>query len=483
MSEFQKGHDAPHSTSGVDWRPAERRAGTVGKQPAASNDEPSNQLDWGPGGTAWGRSFGPLLAGFLLAGCFYGVVFTLDSPVLNRYFLGHPVAIAASTLFCNALTILGVKALAVRAQRRQAKLIRDTDVLPDWHQADSKSATPSQRWAQQHDAGYVARSWLEWLGQLPGPLRSNLVVLRLAELLSRQSSRGTTKHLGDDLRELSERGSESAHDSLGLVRIIIWAIPMLGFLGTVIGITQTLGGLDFSDGTEAVDRLKSGLYVAFDTTALGLVLSVVAIFIQFPVERSEQAWLDEVDHRVRDLVSSVLPADDPADDQTVLIMQLCDGIRAAVGESLATQTALWRQTIEEAQDAWQARHREGNEEFRQAISDALRPALADHAAQVSATADQLEGVVQSVGQSLNKQSARFADHSERWLDSMGGTGEEMRTHRRTLLAHTEALTEMTRVHQDDQAGMGTAVRTLARALDLLTHRLPTVTDTDQRRAA
>ena len=82
------------------------------------------------------------------------------------------------------------------------------------------------------------------------------------------AQRGTTRHLADDLRELSGRDADAAHDSLGLVRIIVWAIPMLGFLGTVIGITQTLGGLDFSNGAAAVDNLKSGLYVAFDTTAL-----------------------------------------------------------------------------------------------------------------------------------------------------------------------------------------------------------------------
>ena len=46
--------------------------------------------------------------------------------------------------------------------------------------------------------------------------------------------------------------SDANHDVLQLVRIIIWAIPMLGFLGTVVGITETLGGLDFSDGAAAV---------------------------------------------------------------------------------------------------------------------------------------------------------------------------------------------------------------------------------------
>ena len=49
---------------------------------------------------------------------------------------------------------------------------------------------------------------------------------------------------------------------------------MLGFLGTVIGITQALGDLDPEELANsiqtAMDGLLSGLYVAFDTTAVAL---------------------------------------------------------------------------------------------------------------------------------------------------------------------------------------------------------------------
>ncbi len=161
-------------------------------------------------------------------------------------------------------------------------------------------------------------SWRTEIANLQLEVRNSHLVQRLEELLTRQTQRGSSKHLADDLRELSARDADAAHDSLGLVRIIIWAIPMLGFLGTVIGITQTLGGLDFSNGTAAVDSLKGGLYVAFDTTALGLVLSVIAIFLQFPVERGEQRLLAAIDARVGHLVSATLPSDDASDNQTVL---------------------------------------------------------------------------------------------------------------------------------------------------------------------
>ena len=269
----------------------------------------------------------PFLAaalGMMFSLGFYGVAWLTPWGPIQRYFLGHPISIAATILFWFAVAVLICKWFAVIDQRLRLSTIRDEDLLPS-----EASGSPAEQWLEGHDARHVSQRWLAELTRHPDGTRASRLVQRLEELLVRQSQRGTTKHLADDLRELSGRDADAAHDSLGLVRIIVWAIPMLGFLGTVIGITQTLGGLDFSNGTAAVDNLKSGLYVAFDTTALGLVLSVLAIFLQFPVERSEQRFLQLVDGRVGHLVSACLPSDEASDNQTVLIADLCRGVQAA----------------------------------------------------------------------------------------------------------------------------------------------------------
>ena len=315
--------------------------------------------------------------------------------------------------------------------------------------------------------------------------RGSLLVGRLRELLTRQTHRGTTKHLADDLRELSVRDADAAHDSLGLVRVIVWAIPMLGFLGTVIGITQTLGGLDFSDGTAAVDRLKSGLYVAFDTTALGLVLSVVAIFLQFPIERSEQRLLAEVDARVGHLLSACLPSDEAADNQTALVSDLCEGIRAAVAESIASQTDLWRQTIDEANRHWQEVRQSGVDEFAESVAATLTPALREHseslprvhASSLQGHATSLQGHATTLDESLRAangrtdsqirylveslhaalrdhsgaidESARFAgdrfeSQAEKWRDVLDDTAESLLSHHQQLAVQCADLTDTNR---------------------------------------
>lgn len=376
-----------------------------------------------PQSQAAGNAALAALTGTALNAGFYSLVYATAWQPLQRYFLGHPVAIAATILFWFAVAVLFTKWLDVLTQVKQLNAIRDEDLLPP-----KAEESPADRWLTDNDAGFVSKRWLQELRRLPSQTRRNRLVSRLEELLTRQSQRGTTKHLADDLRELSGRDADVAHDSLGLVRIIIWAIPMLGFLGTVIGITQTLGGLDFANGSAAVENLKSGLYVAFDTTALGLVLSVVAIFVQFPIERGEQQLLADIDARVGHLVSASLPSDETSDNQTALIADLCRGVQAAVAESLDNQTRLWAKTIDEAQEHWQKVQEDNANKISEALERTLLPALDQHAASIAGASEQV--------------GSQIVSECNRWHDLMT-TSHQASTHTheqmsRQLLSDIEA---------------------------------------------
>ncbi|NNE00871.1 MAG: MotA/TolQ/ExbB proton channel family protein, partial [Pirellulaceae bacterium] len=425
-----------------------------------------------------------------LSGLFYGVVAVVPWAPLQRYFLGHPIAVAATVLFWIAVAIVLVKWWRVNQQWIHLSTIRDHDLTPS-----DTGVTPAAKWIAQNDAGSVARRWLATLTELSAATRSSQLVRRLEELLTRQSQRGTSKHLADDLRELSGRDADASHDSFGLVRIIIWAIPMLGFLGTVIGITQTLGGLDFTDGTAAVDRLKSGLYVAFDTTALGLVLSVFAIFIQFPIERSEQQLLAAIDHRVGHLVSACLPSDDAADNQVELIANLCDGIKAAVAESLDAQAQLWRSTIDEAHDHWEQVQEANANRIAQAFEGTLAPALQSHADVMTQSAVTTRTTLQDQSktwhETMTVNAAALAVHHQKMIKQceqiarMSDQSKTISMLQQSLDTNLERLDATNRGIDRSVAaaagdGMADAMRTLARAVDVLSHRLP---ETQSRRAA
>lgn len=80
------------------------------------------------------------------------------------------------------------------------------------------------------------------------------------------------------------------------LQYVIWVLPMLGFIGTVWGITHSIGGLTGlvggqGGGSENVEAVLSGLRFAFNTTLLGLV-GAVPLMLWLAALRSHAIHLD-----------------------------------------------------------------------------------------------------------------------------------------------------------------------------------------------
>src|SRR5262249_52894938 len=106
--------------------------------------------------------------------------------------------------------------------------------------------------------------------------------------------RGTTG-LDEQMRVLSDNDALTQENSFALVRFITWAIPILGFLGTVLGITGAIAGVTPEVLENSMSDLTNGLAEAFDATALALGLTMVCMFLSYLVERQEQSVLENVD--------------------------------------------------------------------------------------------------------------------------------------------------------------------------------------------
>lgn len=85
-----------------------------------------------------------------------------------------------------------------------------------------------------------------------------------------------------------------------LTRYIVWAIPTIGFIGTVIGISDSMGELDIikfmgnhADKVSQFKALTSGLGFAFSTTIVALCLSAVLVFMQNVIQRGEEEVLNQ----------------------------------------------------------------------------------------------------------------------------------------------------------------------------------------------
>jgi biopolymer transport protein ExbB/TolQ len=142
------------------------------------------------------------------------------------------------------------------------------------------------------------------------------------------------------LRNQAERDENVVESSYTMLRVFIWAIPILGFIGTVLGIGASVGG--FSESVSEAANLEvmkdsigvvtSGLGVAFDTTLLALVMSIFIMFPASSLQKAEEEYLDRVDQYC----------------QRHLISRLDDGSVGAPG--LAGDTAVIQRTAERLAD-------------------------------------------------------------------------------------------------------------------------------------
>tara|TARA_B100000470_G_scaffold128460_1_gene99413 strand:- start:562 stop:1200 length:639 start_codon:yes stop_codon:yes gene_type:complete len=113
-----------------------------------------------------------------------------------------------------------------------------------------------------------------------------------------------------------------------LLNVFIWAIPILGFIGTVFGIGQSIGEFsDFirsTDGTDlnaqmrsALGGVTSGLSVAFSTTFIALVGVVPVMMLSSSLRKREEDLLLSVEeYCLEDLLPNlhVRPGDEVLED-------------------------------------------------------------------------------------------------------------------------------------------------------------------------
>lgn len=80
-----------------------------------------------------------------------------------------------------------------------------------------------------------------------------------------------------------------------MLRYVMWLIPTLGFIGTVVGIADALGfaGSARYDDPELLSKLTSRLGVAFFTTLLALLLSAVLVFFMHIIQAREERSLNK----------------------------------------------------------------------------------------------------------------------------------------------------------------------------------------------
>jgi len=303
----------------------------------------------------------------------------LRHPMVIRYALCHWVAVASAWLFCTASIVLLQKLLSVRKQWHLATLTESSlDSLVQQREAWESSATM--------DAYRRAIAVQDLWKLQPAKVQKSWYGQRIANVIERQVERRSIQRLDEDLQANADRDADAQHASLAMVRINCWAMPMLGFLGTVIGISDTLGQMDAqalaSGSQDAMNNLTSGLYVAFDTTAVGLVLTMIAMFMQFVVQRAEDSLLNTIDQGTASYLHRCLSEQDHSDTSDVeaslklIAHRLMDSMQLIVER----QADLWKSKLDEAHSQWNALAENSQHIAIETITRALTDAMAVHRA-------------------------------------------------------------------------------------------------------
>ncbi len=186
--------------------------------------------------------------------------FRLTPERLQHIFLG-PEQVACYCFFTWGAFILGSRFLEVRRQRRAF----DLDLLPTEAGARilPEDARPILRKVDQQTRGrpYIL---------------ANMIRLSLNKYGITRSG----QDVSEAVRTQADVDMSRLVSSMATVHFLAWAIPAIGFVGTVRGL-----GMSMEDPARAIHFL----YFAFDATLVALALSLPLMFLLHTVQRDEEA--------------------------------------------------------------------------------------------------------------------------------------------------------------------------------------------------
>ena len=130
-----------------------------------------------------------------------------------------------------------------------------------------------------------------------------LLFRRIDMALSNLGNIGEVRDVGAVLESQADSDGSSVDSSYTVIRSLIWTIPILGFIGTVVGLSQAIGsftdvltqtGSDAGSIKSKLGPVVGGLATAFETTLVALIAAVIIQLLSTWVYKREEALLDGI---------------------------------------------------------------------------------------------------------------------------------------------------------------------------------------------
>lgn len=132
-----------------------------------------------------------------------------------------------------------------------------------------------------------AREYSRVLEGLGAEEQEFLLPRALTNALSRFAMTGSIPAVSDAVREQCDIEADRLDSELSMVRYISWAIPSIGFIGTVRGIGDALGQA-YKAVEGDISGVTASLGVAFNSTFVALVLSIIIMFALHQLQLSQE---------------------------------------------------------------------------------------------------------------------------------------------------------------------------------------------------
>lgn len=152
--------------------------------------------------------------------------------------------------------------------------------------------------------------------------RNFVLFNRIFTVLSNLRNLGRVADVDDMLRSQADLDESTMETSYALLRGFIWAIPVLGFIGTVMGLSVAIGGFgevlsqtaDPAALAESLKGVTGGLSTAFETTLVALLFALTLQLLMTFLHKSEEEFLDDCsEYCQRNIVSKLrlMPFEQP----------------------------------------------------------------------------------------------------------------------------------------------------------------------------
>ncbi len=318
---------------------------------------------------------------------------------LTRLFISRGILYAETGLFFFGLAILIRRTLGLIQERRALRLI----VI------DEASLEGLRRPADRARALYSATA------DVPAGISRTKLVARIREACDYVAHHASGASVEEHLRYLADLAVESLSSSYAVVRTLIWSAPILGVLGTILGMTLAFQTIDPENLDASIPMAAGELAAAFDPTALALGISLILLFARLLVERSESRVLACVEQFAITQLAPCLHVESSAAAGSVLAEAETGAAAKLLDQTellINTQTALWQQGLEDLRGRWLETVEKQQTQFAGLLEKGMVAGLASHSQQLDeARAEFLTGF-RAVGMELSRVTAGLQQMGE-----------------------------------------------------------------------